>query len=575
MQDVCRRPVGRTPGALVRRDLGIALVLGWAAAVAVLLTVRDVGLTWDEPTYFQAASAMRRHLGLLAAGGAFAPGRDPRNLRDGWLYEYPGNLHPPMGGYLLNLSWWAFSPRAPAVWAYRASSALLFGGLVGVLYWWAARTWGRVAGLVAAAALVLMPRIFGHAHIAATETPSMFFWFLVGLAAQRIGLVGQVGRVGQVRLGQSLILGLALGLSLLVKFTNWLVVMPLAAMMWRFRGRRGWPALALADLTALLVAAALNPGWWHDPPNPAVHLAAFLKSSLTRDPAMSVPTYFLGRTYASALPWYNGPVLTLVTTPAAILLLFFIGIAAEVRSRLRTQLGFFAVATVALFWVVRALPGVPGHGGTRLFLPMFPCVAALAGAGAAALVRRRPRPVGAAALALLVLSAGVQLVRHHPHDLAYYSEIVGGPSGARRLGFETTYWWDAANEPVLDLLNRDLPPNACVYAIPECPTLVYWQNEHRLRRDLRFVWGDAPRERIDFVLLLCRQAELHPPPNGARPGTFPAEVVRGWYDTWQEQWRAVTTRDGTPLLVLVRRAALDEREKRACSSASSAIRTTT
>ena len=79
--------------------------------------------------------------------------------------------------------------------------------------------------------------------------------------------------------------------------------------------------------------------------------------------------------------------------------------------------------------------------------------------GSSAFPSRFARP----ALAGLVLgSAAFALIRIHPYELSYYNELIGGPRGAWERGFELTYWYDAFNGPVIDELNRKLPPNARV-----------------------------------------------------------------------------------------------------------------
>ena len=111
----------------------------------------------------------------------------------------------------------------------------------------------------------------------------------------------------------------------------------------------------------------------------------------------------------------------------------------------------------------------PAHDGVRLFLPTFFFLSAFAGWGtvwlADALTRfvRVPSRFARPALAGLVLgSAAFALIRVHPYELSYYNELVGGPRGAWERGFELTYWYDAFNGPVIDDLNRKLPPDARV-----------------------------------------------------------------------------------------------------------------
>lgn len=548
------------PGRRSRVDVLAAVGLALAATAAVALTIGDVGLTYDEPVYFNSHTRMREWMAVLLGlneGPAQHSALDPRTLEVLWRYEVEENRHPPMIGYVANLSWWTSRAVSRALtgapveeaWAYRWSSAVLFGVLVGLLYAAARREWGRAAGVGAALSLVLMPRVFGHAHAAATETPSMVLWFLCYVAFRGLA---PADRSRRAPIGRGILFGAVLGLSLLTKFTNWLVVVPLGVWAWRFRNGVRWSWLWLPAAVAAAVAFGLNPRWW---PSPISAVYNFVEGSLTREQSGGLPTYFLGRTYRFALPWYNAPLLTAATTPVLVLAAFVVGLAVVCRRRLRSELGAFSVVTVAFFWIVRALPAAPGHDGIRLFLPMFPFVAALAGAGMAWLagITRRPRAAAVAIIGLTTLSAGYQLIRIHPYHLAYYGEAVGGPAGAQRLGFETTYWYDAATGEFLDLLNERLPPKARVFGIPGWPTLAYWQAQGRLRDDVQFPERPEEIETVEFVILLCRQGKFDPQyANVPRPRWCTVETVWHWYRTFDRQWLTFAPRYGVPLIIVVR-----------------------
>src|SRR5690606_9593528 len=68
--------------------------------------------------------------------------------------------------------------------AMRLPTALLFGLTVGFLFLLGTREYGRMGGFAASLFYVLMPRVFGHAHMAASETALAFaivatVWFFL------------------------------------------------------------------------------------------------------------------------------------------------------------------------------------------------------------------------------------------------------------------------------------------------------------------------------------------------------------------------------------------------------------
>jgi hypothetical protein len=112
-----------------------------------------------------------------------------------------------------------------------------------------------------------------------------------------------------------------------------------------------------------------------------------------------------------------------------------------------------------------ALPGVPKYDGIRLMLPAYPFLAALAAAGAVAAwhsLGRAGRWRSAAAAILFAAWLLLPVVSLHPYQLCYYGELVGGPSGAAKLGFETTYWDDTFDAKALSYLNAHVPPDGKV-----------------------------------------------------------------------------------------------------------------
>ncbi|MBX6316224.1 MAG: 4-amino-4-deoxy-L-arabinose transferase, partial [Isosphaeraceae bacterium] len=106
-------------------------------------------------------------------------------------------------------------------------------------------------------------------------------------------------------------------------------------------------------------------------------------------------------------------------------------------------------------------------------------------------------------LMLLVLgSAAWHLARIHPFELSYYNELIGGPRGAWKAGFELSYWYDAFDQETLTEINRRLPSGATVDFLnrKSDPIMVFQdlQALGRLRGDLEL----ADRDLRDLALAL-------------------------------------------------------------------------
>jgi len=246
---------------------------------------------------------------------------------------------------------------------------------------------------------------------------------------------------------------------------------------------------------------ALNPMLWVDP---VFFARRWVLESLTRADWAPISTYYLGRVYPFSLPWHHVFVMTGAVTPLGILALAGAGAIAGLRRV--DPLAVLCAATVAFLWTTMLLPRAPHHDGVRMFIVVFPFLGMLAGYG----LQRAWRMVGsrgrALVLALAFVPAGVQLAWVHPYELAYYGEVVGGVRGARRLGFETTYWMDGYTGPVLEWMNRELPRGARVYVLGNDLALEFEQAYGRVRGDIEWV----SREQADWALVQMRQGFMGP-----------------------------------------------------------------
>src|SRR5262249_9450477 len=59
-------------------------------------------------------------------------------------------------------------------------------------------------------------------------------------------------------------------------------------------------------------------------------------------------------------------------------------------------------------------------------------------------------------------SSAWQLIRVHPFELSYYNELIGGARGARKAGFEMSYWYDVYTLKTVDVFNKRLPQGATI-----------------------------------------------------------------------------------------------------------------
>ncbi|MGD8496284.1 MAG: glycosyltransferase family 39 protein [Gemmatimonadales bacterium] len=497
--------------ASVRASGWLGAALAVMSMAAVWPGLNEVGVTWDEPRYFQSVERIQSWTARLASGDV-AGALDREAIREAWDSDRYYNPHPPAYKEGMALTDALFRRWLPRPGSFRLSSLFAFGLLVGLVAWCTARVAGVAAGATAGCALLLMPRVFGHAHVAATDMPLTLLWF-----AATLGVFFHV-RDGRRR--WILLAGVALGLGMATKFTAWLMPVPLAGwMLLAARERRAWLAGLFGIALALAVAVIANPAAWPDPLGFQVRLVG---ESLSRDSYVPISTYYAGQIYPYVVPWHEAIVMTFVTLPIGTLVLAGGGVASAIRRGPARSLAILCLIEVAFWWALLALPSSPNHDGVRLWLPMFPFVAVLAGLGFARLAElaaRRVRSGSAAPLVALLgllffVPAGLATRQSSPYYLSYYGELIGGPAGAARRGMEATYWFDAVSASFRERLEAALPTDARVVAYPNSEYYQLLQGMGLLRTDLRFT--DAPP--ADYLVLLGRKAMLE----------------RGWETVYQQ-----------------------------------------
>jgi 4-amino-4-deoxy-L-arabinose transferase-like glycosyltransferase len=502
-------------GAESHTNKRIALLLAVFTILFLLVTSPQIGLTWDEPTYIVAAETYPSWYRELIVHPSWALSADGVSQYWGISHE-----HPPLSKVWSGFIWLGARHFLDDLSAHRLGAILVAGGLVSLLFLMVTRDYGRNAGLVAAFALLTMPRFFFHAHLAAIDVPVTAMIFAVIF----IFWLGQ----DTPGLKPTLLLGLAYGLALATKI-NALVIPTLVLPIWTLFFRRRRYLLVRLALTYLIGFCLFILSWpwlYHGLWRRLTGYVGFMTTD-----RLPVEQYYFGLTYAPP-PWHFPFIMTILVVPFAILVLATIGAVSMMRNRADRPLA--ALLLLAVFFCLVIFSSGVGQvfDNERFMMPVFPYVAALAGVGFARTIplvekfvaNRRLRLAGRpliAMMSMLIFAPHLVLAGDlYPHLLSYYSELVGGVYGAKKLRLETTYWCETYSE-VLPYLNARARPGAIINA--ECQdVLIYYQLHGLLRPDLQIANGPdaypafpgfqlnpATFEEADYVVIQNRQSGLY------------------------------------------------------------------
>jgi hypothetical protein len=519
-------------------SIPIALFLG--SLVLVGLTLKDYGVTWDEPPYFHAADL---HIAWITeffsnvSNGDFQQSLADTKIKSAWHWNPYNVPHPPFSRIVSGWTKLIFAFKLDSFSAYRMGPALFFAVLVTVMYSWISELFGRPAGLFSALALVCTPNLFGFAHIAVTDLPLATMWFLTSYCFWK----------GLNDPRWSVALGIAWGFALATKFPALLIPLPLILWAHLFYRHKYVNNVFAMVFLAPVVMIATQPYLWHQV---GVRFVEFLFEGVSRGyrPDANFPVLFFGKLYyTNQLPWYYPFFLLGVTTPEPILLLALVG-GASIHGLRAQQPAMMLFLLNALFVLLMGLlPGAVLHDGVRQLLSGIPFLVGLAGGGfhillsfikaqaakiqAVENVKHVRSKIAASAFVLLLLPAAVDLFVYHPFELSYYNRLIGGARGAYEKGLEVTYFMEAFNPDFLRYLNDKLPPKAVVNASFGNFMFQYYQEENRLRSDLQF----TQNENSDYYVLLTRRSvwsrkewslfKTHSPMAAVRIGDVPLVSV--------------------------------------------------
>ena len=435
----------------------LALLEGMGAFLLVLVTLGGPGLTIDEPLDVRPG---RAYLTNLRAQGWRFLGREvvDRTYRD-------NAEHPPLGRWLLGVAsilgepfqaqLVGPDPTGVYVGAGRLAPALAFACTVGLVSFVSGRRWGRSAGGVTGLALMLMPRVFAHAHLAALDTFIMFFWTLALLSANRAISSERLVRAGMAA-------GLALGLALLTKIHAWLL--PPLVLIWaisRLGIRRGVAFVIVWGVVGFLVFLVGWPWLWFET---ASRLGAFLGT--TGASRAVIHAQYFGQVYADReMPWHYPWFYFVATVPVGLHALGVWGVIQGWKSRKADPFPWLLLGSIGLFLVLFSTR-TPVYDGERLFLNVFPAWAMMIGLGFSSLWSRWSGTMWRGTLVGFLAIQGYATVVVHPFGLSYYNAIVGGLAGAERLGLELTYWGDAVDRPLLNRLAAEVKPGESAAIVP-------------------------------------------------------------------------------------------------------------
>jgi 4-amino-4-deoxy-L-arabinose transferase-like glycosyltransferase len=376
----------------------------------------------------------------------------------------------------LNLLYQAGHDADSLLFLSRLPFVFLSMALAFIIYRWAGELYGKRAAFLALALYVFSPNILAHSRLITTDFTATFFVFLAVYSFWRF--IRSPGR------RSLLAASLTFGLALLSKWTA-LYLVPIyiilgaAALLSRgfkpdFRGQSPERLLSLAllfifasglfllnagygfkgsmsqlgdyDFQSGLMSKPGETAGWVPVPLPEAYVTGLDFNIFHSEEGN--PAFLMGE-YSELGWWYYFPVAFLLKTPIPTLILILASLWSFKRTRHERILNecFLAVPAVFLF-----LAFIPNHIniGLRHILPIYPFIFIFVSKVANLNFSRREL-----ASALLVLWYIISSLSLHPHYLAYFNEIAGGPDNGYRYLVDSNLDWGQDMEGLKKYMDRN------------------------------------------------------------------------------------------------------------------------
>jgi hypothetical protein len=363
---------------------------------------------------------------------------------------------------------------------------MVLGGLA--IYWIAARTFSAGVGLFALALWTFSPSILAHGRWVTTDLPAAVFFVLAAYSFWRLTRC--------ISIRNFLLAGVCISALFLTKFSAGLFVvmatvlvavrvaqrtaLPVTLGPWgawvieaHRRARRALCLLAASAVLGVFLFAAVWAGFgfrYQGARDEGLHYAVYGFSSVTRRTVLWMAghhvlpeAYLYGLLYTLKSAevrlaylrgrisiegwWYYFPYVFAVKTTVPLLVLIVIGAFGWLRClrvgspRERqgaSELLWPALVVTAVYWL--ALLGSSLNIGHRHLLVIYPFVMIIAAGSAWWLRAGRRLAMKCLVGLLLILHAGAGL-RIHPHYLAFFNVLAGGPTNGWRLLSDSNIDW--------------------------------------------------------------------------------------------------------------------------------------
>lgn len=447
-----------------------------------LFTLKDYGISWDEPIHFYRGQALlhyfltgektfdslpeiENHLPKSISLKYYALwGRrvvsDNSNRRS--YYQNSGLTteyfikddvgHPPLNDILAALTNFIFYQKLGLmgdIESHHLFNILASTVMVAVVSIFAYQKYGLLTGVIAGITVSLYPLFFSESHFNIKDPPQAAFftlaiwafWMSLKQFSWKWLLLSVVS------------CGVSLGMKFNILFIPFILLpylMLIFGQLWKRRKLVPRAYLLVLTIAPFIVLAILLVPWvylWQNPIGNFLKILHYYKDIGTKGLSEPFPRLFGFNLYP--LIWI------IVTTPPLVLIFFIIGTVfslAKINKDDKTELLWLIWFVVVVGRVT--LPGTNIYGGVRQIMEFLPPMVLLAVSFFDKLKRfiTKRFTYGGVLLAMIFVAPQIWVVvKYHPNENVYFNSIIGGLTGAQQKNL--SYWGNSFGNAYYQAIN--------------------------------------------------------------------------------------------------------------------------
>lgn len=428
--------------------------------VVSLFTLKDYGVSWDEPEHFIRGQG---YLYYFLTGNTKFP-------TSGKLSYYQNNSipaahfiendsgHPPLNDILAALSNLVFYQKLGVlgdIESYHLFNIFASTLLVLVVSVFAYQLGGPFLALLSSTIIAFFPLFYAESKFNIKDPTQAAFYaltiYLFWLSLKK--------KEGKWLIMASVAFAFSLGMKFNILFLPFIIIPYLLIRYKKVFFIKNFPrkylwTLVFCPIIVLLIFYGMWPFLWQDPIGNLLSTLKYYKEIGTGFEYQ--PGYYLGKFNLYPLIWI------LLTTPPGVIFLMIFGIYIALKDKSEEK-----TPALWLIWflvpIIRvSLPGMSIYGGVRQIIEYLPAMALLCGLGGKYLMEKVKRPLMRFfVLGMIGFSIFYPIFKYHPYENVYFNVFIGGLRGAAKRNIP--YWGNSYGTAYLGVvrwMNENAEPNA-------------------------------------------------------------------------------------------------------------------